>query len=162
MNIYEKVMRIQIELKAPKSQFNNFGKYKYRNLEDVLEAVNPLLDKYKAMTNITDEIVLIGDRYYVKATASIKDTEKEGQVEAVAYAREDENKKGMDLSQLSGSTSSYARKYALNGLLAIDDTKDSEFKIRGNVNHDPDWTIQDFDCHKCGYENTIKIFCEVE
>ena len=127
MNIYEKVSKIQLELKAPKDLYNNFGKYAYRNTETILEAVKPLLDKYKAMINITDEIVLIGERYYIRATARIFDIEKSNEyVESTAYAREDENKKGMDLSQLSGSTSSYARKYALNGLFAIDDTKDSD------------------------------------
>ena len=126
MNIYEKLMNIQTELKAPKSQFNSFGKYNYRNLEDVLEGLKPLLIKYKAIVNVSDEIVLIGDRYYVKATATIKDIEKLEDVTSTAYAREDESKKGMDLSQLTGSTSSYARKYALNGLFAIDDTKDAD------------------------------------
>lgn len=127
MNVYEKLMNIQSELKAPKSQYNSFGKYKYRNLEDILEALKPLLAKYKAIINISDEIELAGDRYYVKATARIFDIEKSNEyVESTAYAREDENKKGMDLSQLSGSTSSYARKYALNGLFAIDDTKDAD------------------------------------
>lgn len=126
MNIYEKLMNIQSELKAPKSQYNSFGKYNYRNLEDILESLKPLLAKYKALINISDEIVLIGERYYVKATAKLVDIEKEAFIPAVAYAREDENKKGMDLSQLTGSTSSYARKYALNGLFAIDDTKDSD------------------------------------
>ena len=127
MNIYEKLMQIQVDLKAPKNQFNNFGKYKYRNLEDILEALKPLLSKYTAVINITDEIVLIGERYYVKATATIINAEQGVQeISSTAYAREDESKKGMDLSQLSGSTSSYARKYALNGLFAIDDTKDSD------------------------------------
>lgn len=128
MSIYEKLMNIQSELKAPKSQFNSFGKYKYRNLEDILEALKPLLKKYKAVVNISDTVELVGDRYYIKATARLFDAEERPHdyIEAVAYAREDESKKGMDLSQLSGSTSSYARKYALNGLFAIDDTKDSD------------------------------------
>ena len=126
MNINEKLMNIQVELKAPKSQYNNFGKYSYRNLEDILEALKPLLIKYKAFINISDEIVMIGDRYYVKATATIVNSEESGEISAIAYAREDDTKKGMDLSQLTGSTSSYARKYALNGLFAIDDTKDSD------------------------------------
>lgn len=127
MNIYEKLMRIQTELKAPKNQFNSFGKYNYRSQEDILEALKPLLEKHKAAINISDEITLIGVRYYVKATATLIDIEKEDKVEVSAYAREDETKKGMDLSQLTGSTSSYARKYALNGLFAIDDTKDSNY-----------------------------------
>lgn len=127
MNVYEKLMKIQTELKAPKSQFNSFGRYNYRSQEDILEALKPLLAEHKAVISISDEIVLIGDRYYVKATATLIDIEKGDKVEVSAYAREDETKKGMDLSQLTGSTSSYARKYALNGLFAIDDTKDSDY-----------------------------------
>lgn len=125
-NVYEKLMNIQNELKAPKSQYNEFGKYFYRSCEDILEGLKPVLIKYKATVTITDEIVLIGNRYYVKATAALIDVEKGDKVEVSAYAREDEQKKGMDVSQLTGSTSSYARKYALNGLFAIDDTKDSD------------------------------------
>ncbi len=119
-------MNIQNELKAPKSQYNEFGKYHYRSCEDILESLKPVLAKHQAAVTISDEIVLIGDRYYVKATAALIDVEKGDKVEVSAYAREDEQKKGMDLSQLTGSTSSYARKYALNGLFAIDDTKDSD------------------------------------
>ena len=126
MGVHEKLMHIQTELKAPKSQFNNFGKYHYRNLEDILEALKPLLKKHKAIVNVTDEIEFIGERYYVKATATLTDLEEWGSLSSTAYAREEESKKGMDASQLTGSTSSYARKYALNGLFAIDDTKDSD------------------------------------
>ena len=125
-NVYEKLMNIQNELKAPKSQYNEFGKYHYRSCEDILETLKPVLAKHKAAVTISDEIVLIGDRYYVKATAALIDVEKGDKVEVSAYAREDVQKKGMDVSQLTGSTSSYARKYALNGLFAIDDTKDSD------------------------------------
>jgi hypothetical protein len=125
--IYEKLLNIQNELKAPKSQFNAFGKYKYRNAEDILEAVKPLCFKYKATLTLTDEIVLIGERYYVKATATLTDIEKpEWKIWITAYAREEESKKGMDGSQVTGASSSYARKYALNGLFNIDDTKDSD------------------------------------
>lgn len=137
MNTNEKLMNIQVELKAPKSQYNNFGKYSYRNLEDILEALKPLLIKYKAFINISDEIVMIGDRYYVKATATIVNSEESGEISAIAYAREDDTKKGMDLSQLTGSTSSYARKYALNGLFAIDDTKDSDTTNTHGNNAEP-------------------------
>lgn len=126
MNVYEKLMNIQAELKAPKNQYNAFGKYHYRSCEDILESLKPVLAKHQAAVTISDEIVLIGDRYYVKATATLIDVEKGDKVEVSAYAREDEQKKGMDASQLTGSTSSYARKYALNGLFAIDDTKDSD------------------------------------
>lgn len=132
-NVYEKLMNIQAELKAPKNQYNEFGKYHYRSCEDILEGLKPLLKKYKATLTISDEIVQIGNRYYVKSTATLIDAENEvnfldgqGVISVSAYAREDEQKKGMDLSQLTGSTSSYARKYALNGLFAIDDTKDSD------------------------------------
>lgn len=125
-NVYEKLMNIQNELKAPKSQYNEFGKYYYRSCEDILESLKPVLAKHQAAVTISDEIVLIGDRYYVKATAALIDVEKGDKVEVSAFAREDEQKKGMDVSQLTGSTSSYARKYALNGLFAIDDTKDSD------------------------------------
>jgi len=126
MNVYEKLTNIQTELNVPKSNYNEFGKYYYRSCEDILEALKPVLAKHQAAVTISDEIVLIGDRYYVKATATLIDVEKGDKVEVSAYAREDEQKKGMDLSQLTGSTSSYARKYALNGLFAIDDTKDSD------------------------------------
>lgn len=133
MNVYEKLMNIQVELKAPKSQYNEFGKYYYRSCEDILEALKPLLKKYKVSLILSDEVVQIGDRYYIQSTATLIDAENEvnpltgqGIIKAIAYAREDEQKKGMDASQLTGSTSSYARKYALNGLFAIDDTKDSD------------------------------------
>lgn len=129
MNIYEKLLNIQTELKAPKNQYSDFGKYHYRSCEDILEGLKPLLVKYKATIVIEDEIVQIGDRYYIKATAKLLDWSNEGNfdyIQTTAYAREDENKAKMDLSQMTGSASSYARKYALNGLFAIDDTKDSD------------------------------------
>lgn len=120
----EKLIDLIAELKAPKGQRNNFGKYNYRSAEDILEAVKPLALKYGLLPNLTDEIVLIGERYYIKATASITDgTQK---VESLGFARESENKKGMDESQITGTTSSYARKYAMNGLYLIDDTKDAD------------------------------------
>lgn len=125
-NVYLKLVKVQNELKAPKSQYNSFGKYSYRNCEDILEALKPLLNEVKAIVNISDEIILIGERYYVKATVKFIDAETGEVVEASAMAREEETKKGMDSSQLTGSTSSYARKYALNGLFAIDDTKDAD------------------------------------
>ena len=117
--------QIQIELKAPKSQYNKFGKYKYRSTEDILKAVKPLLDKYGDSLDLSDEPVLVGDWHYIKATAAFKD--KEGNTTTVTgYARESANKKGMDDSQITGTASSYARKYALNGLFLIDDTKDAD------------------------------------
>lgn len=118
------LIRIQSELKAPKSQYNSFGKYSYRNAEDILEAVKPLLSKYNATMYITDEVVEVGGRIYVKATVTLSDGKET--ITASAYAREPETRKGMDDSQITGATSSYARKYALNGLFAIDDTKDAD------------------------------------
>lgn len=124
--IYEKLSEIQAALKAPKSQRNTFGKYNYRSCEDILEAVKPYLTKYKVALIITDEIVPVEDRVYVKASATLYDAEDGTKLSTTAYAREASAKKGMDESQITGSASSYARKYALNGLLAIDDTKDAD------------------------------------
>lgn len=126
MTIYEKLAKIQSTLKAPKSQYNSFGKYYYRNCEDILEAVKPLLAETKATLTIGDELELVGNRYYVKATVRFIDLETDAQVMNTAYAREDDTKKGMDDSQITGASSSYARKYALNGLFCIDDTKDAD------------------------------------
>lgn len=121
-----KLMNIQQELKAPKGQYNSFGKYAYRSCEDILEAVKPLLKKEKVVLTISDELQYIGNRYYIKATVTIIDTESEATISNSAYAREEETKKGMDGSQITGASSSYARKYALNGLFGIDDNKDSD------------------------------------
>lgn len=131
MNIYEKLSNIQNELKAPKGQFNKFGGYKYRSCEDILEAVKPLCKKYKTVLVLSDTLANIGERYYIQATARLTDIEanKESEdtcISNTAYAREEENKKGMDGSQITGTASSYARKYALNGLFNIDDTKDAD------------------------------------
>ena len=126
MNIYEKLLNIQTELKAPKSQYNSFGKYKYRSCEDILEAVKPICAKNKATLVLSDSLENIGDRYYIKATAILIDVESGENLENTAYAREEQEKKGMDGSQITGTASSYARKYALNGLFNIDDTKDAD------------------------------------
>lgn len=115
---------IQSKLKAPKGQTNKFGGYKYRNAEDILEALKPLLEEQKAVITLSDKLIQLGERYYVEATASI--TCPSGEVSVTAYAREAQTKKGMDEAQITGSASSYARKYAMNGLLAIDDTKDPD------------------------------------
>lgn len=120
----QRVGDIQHKLKAPKGQYNSFGKYNYRSCEDILEGVKPLLKEHNLALLIDDEIVQIGERYYVKATAKITDGRE--CVSATAYAREPDTKKGMDESQITGATSSYARKYALNALLCIDDTKDAD------------------------------------
>lgn len=125
-NIYKKLMEIQTELKAPKAQRNTFGNYNYRSCEDIVEAVKPLLNKQGLILNLSDEMVQVGDRYYIRATARVIDIETGDKIETTALAREDETKKGMDLAQITGSVSSYARKYALNGMFAIDDTKDSD------------------------------------
>lgn len=119
-----KLHEIQHRLKAPKGQYNNFGKYKYRSCEDILEAVKPILYEVGCTLTLTDTIELIGDRYYIKATAWLKGEDTDEVV--TAYAREAETKTGMDASQITGTASSYARKYALNGLFCIDDTKDAD------------------------------------
>lgn len=129
----DKLIKIQTELKAPKDKYNSFGKYKYRSAESILEAVKPLCEKYGCLLTLSDEVVNIGDRYYVKATAMLR-TPKD-RFEVTAYAREDETKKGMDGSQISGTASSYSRKYALNGLFLIDDARDAdtdEYHIQTN------------------------------
>ena len=127
MNIYEKLLNIQNELKAPKNQYNSFGNYKYRSCEDILEAVKPICSKNKAVLHVPDEIVEIGGKIYVKATATLTNVEETKEsIVNTAYARESDTKKGMDDSQITGTASSYARKYALNGLFCIDDTKDAD------------------------------------
>lgn len=126
VNLYEKLAHIQNELKAPKGQVNKFGNYKYRSCEDILEAVKPICLKHRTTLVVHDEIERIVDRNYLKAICTIFDWDSDNKIEAHAYAREPISKKGMDDSQLTGATSSYARKYALNGLFNIDDTKDAD------------------------------------
>jgi len=126
-NISEKLLSIQITLKAPKSQFNKFGNYNYRNSEDILEAVKPLCEKHKTVLTLSDQIVNVGERYYVEATATLECIEDNSIKVVKASAREAESQKGMNAAQITGSASSYARKYALNGLFNIDDTKDDDF-----------------------------------
>lgn len=137
MNIYEKLAIIQGELIAPKNQYNKFGNYNYRSCEDILEGLKPCLKKVKAAVQISDEMVLIGERYYIKATATLLDCEEGfSYISNTAYAREEEAVKGMSSSQVTGSASSYARKYALNGLFAIDDVKDAD--SRDNSKNEPE------------------------
>lgn len=124
--IYEKLTKIQAELKAPKSRFNSFGKYNYRSLEDILEGVKPILAKYNVSLFMQDGVTQVGDRYYIKADAYLYDPEDKSIVTTSAYAREEDEKKGMDGSQITGTASSYARKYCLNALFLIDDTKDAD------------------------------------
>lgn len=126
MGIYEKLTQIQTRLKVPKNLYNSFGKYNYRNLEGILEAVKPFLAETKTVLYITDDIVAKGDRYYVAATASLTDLESGESVDVTALSREALTKKGMDDSQITGTASSYARKYALGGMFLLDDTKDAD------------------------------------
>ena len=125
----DKLLYIQQNLKAPKGQMNKFGGYKYRSCEDIFEAVKPLLKEKELILQTTDELVQIGERYYIKATAMLSDGKET--ITNTAYAREEETKKGMDGSQITGASSSYARKYALNGLFLIDDVKDSDSTNKG-------------------------------
>lgn len=124
--IYSKLLKCQLNLKSPKSQFNRFGNFAYRSCEDILEAAKPVMNEYGATVLLSDEIELIGERYYVKATATFVDVETGESISVTACAREEMDKKGMDASQITGSASSYARKYALNGLFDIDDSKDAD------------------------------------
>lgn len=124
--IYAALMAVQAELKAPKGQHNSFGKYDYRSAEDIIEAVKPLLKENGLFLNMSDEVVLVGDRYYIKATVKVVDVVTGESVQTSALARESAQKKGMDESQVTGTASSYARKYALNGLFAIDDNRDAD------------------------------------
>lgn len=130
MNLNDKLLDIQIKLKAPKGQYNSFGKYNYRSCEDILEAVKPLLKEHNLTLRMSDKIVQIGERYYVEATAFLSDGENS--ICTTASAREDDTKKGMDSAQITGACSSYARKYALNGMFAIDDNKDSDYTNVGD------------------------------
>ena len=124
MPIYEKLIDVQKKLKCQKSQYNSFGKYHYRSCEDIIEGAKPLCCENGLLLTISDEIQLIGSRHYIKSTASV--TDGKDKIEVFGYAREEETKKGMDGSQITGAASSYARKYALNGLFCIDDTKDAD------------------------------------
>ena len=125
-NVLSKLLKVQLELKAPKNQYNEFGKFFYRSCEDILEGTKPLCEKYNCLILLTDNMKMVGDRIYVEATATFFDIDSEECIVSVACAREEDKKDKMDRSQTTGSASSYARKYALNGLLQIDDTKDSD------------------------------------
>lgn len=150
--ILMKLGAVQTELKAPKGQYNSFGKYKYRSCEDILEAVKPLLNAKGCTLIVSDAMENIGDRYYIKATATIFDRETGESVSNSAYAREEDTKKGMDGSQITGTASSYARKYALNGLFLIDDTKDADTDEYKNTqqNSQPASEIISPICPVCG------------
>ena len=156
--IHQKLIAIQTELKAPKSQFNKFGGYNYRNCEDILEAVKPLCAKHDVMPLLSDEIVMIGERYYVKGIAKITDGKDE--IVTTAFARESVDKKGMDESQITGSASSYARKYALNGLFCIDDTKDADFMDNSQNKKPvstPAQTTKPKETHVKGYDEFVAL-----
>ena len=162
-NIYTALATIQKDLNAPKGQRNTFGKYNYRSLEDINEAVKPLLVLTGTVLVVGDELVLVGERYYIKATATLLHCESGETVSNTAYAREEEAKKGMDGSQITGTASSYARKYAVNGLFAIDDTKDADtdgyqnqttnFKQAPKAQKAPE-----YNCEKCGIQITKALF----
>ena len=139
MSIYAKLAKVQQGLKVPKDLYNDFGKYKYRSVESILEELKPLLEENNLVILFDDELIKEGERYYIKATVTLIDLDEKGtpingQIQTTAYAREEESKRGMDGSQITGASSSYARKYALNGMFAIDDTKDSDTTNKGNKN----------------------------
>lgn len=136
MSIYAKLLKVQSQIKAPKGQYNDFGKYKYRSCEDILEALKPVLAENNLIIQLSDDLVVIGERYYVKAIACLVDVETGDSINVSAFAREEETKKGMDGSQVTGASSSYARKYALNGMFAIDDAKDSDATNTGKGSDD--------------------------
>ena len=150
----KRLLEIQQELKAPKTQFNDYGGYQYRSCEDILEAVKPLLKKYELVLTITDEIVQFDTRFYVKAKASVYDLEGKEIHYVYGIAREQENKKGMDEAQITGATSSYARKYALNGLFAINDVKDPDAINKHGKENEPEEKKTDIVCPMCGKKTT--------
>ena len=149
MDFYKRVSAVQAALKAPKGQTSSFGGYKYRSCEDILEAVKPLLKENDLVLNISDDITLIGDRYYIKATATLHDAAGDQTISNTAFAREPSAKKGMDEPQVTGTASSYARKYALNGLFCIDDTKDPD---TDEYRKQTDRPIANALCEGCGRE----------
>lgn len=144
--VLEKLRSIQNELKAPKGQYNSFGKYYYRSCEDILEAIKPILTKHNCTVYLSDDLVCIGNRNYIKATVTITDNESGESLSNTGFAREDESKKGMDGSQITGTASSYARKYAMNGMFLIDDTKDADTDEYVKTTQQSSQVI----CPKCG------------
>lgn len=140
----KRISMAQNDLKAPKSQYNSFGKYNYRSCEDILEAAKPICRRHNIMLKLSDKVVQVGDRHYIEATATLYDIDSDAYIESTASAREADSKKGMDESQVTGTASSYARKYALNGLFNIDDTKDADT--------DEHKKITSYFCSECGVE----------
>lgn len=155
--IYEKLLKVQSELKAPKSQFNSFGKYNYRNCDDILEAVKPLLNEHGLCLIISDSIEMLGDRFYIKSSGELHDIKDGDKVVVSALARESSEKKGMDSAQITGSASSYARKYMLNGLFAIDDSKDPDSQKPAP----PAPTISEFEAVKTALKK-VKSLADLE
>lgn len=158
MDVYKKLLAVQAELKAPKGQYNSFGKYKYRSCEDILEAVKPILAKVGATLVVGDELLVMGERYYIKAVATFMDAETGDSIINTAYAREEETKKGMDGSQITGTASSYARKYCLNGLFLIDDTKDADtdaYKVQQDKADQKQVVTRDYGCVR--YINDVDV-----
>ncbi|MGN0666455.1 MAG: ERF family protein [Huintestinicola sp.] len=149
-----RVAKVQKSLKAPKNQYNSFGKYKYRSCEDILEAAKPLCCDNNILLTVSDEIVFMGNRFYIKSTAVLHDIESDNVIENSAYAREADDKKGMDDSQITGTASSYARKYALNGLFCIDDTKDADTDEYKQETNKKTPKKNDYICKICG--NKVK------
>lgn len=146
---FKRVSAMQMELKAPKGQLNKFGGYRYRSCEDILEAAKPLLNKYGLVLTVSDQMEQIGERYYICATATLRDTESDAGISNSAFAREAESKKGMDESQITGTASSYARKYALNGLFCIDDTKDADTDAYTQTQQKAE-AQREIKCERCG------------
>lgn len=172
LRLQDKLQAIQCNLKAPKNLYNSFGKYKYRNVEGIQEALKPMLAEYGVTVTLADEIVEVGGRVYVKATATIADCESGETLSVSAYAREAETKKGMDDAQVTGATSSYARKYALNGLFLLDDTKDvdteeyqaqskrgTKAKAEPKNNNDLPFEIET-DTKPKSYREQLRDFCQ--
>lgn len=157
-SIYKKLLDVQTELKAPKGQFNKFGNYSYRSCEDILESLKPLLKQVKATVVLTDEIKLVGDRYYIEATCKFIDIETGDVLENTSLAREDENKKGMDLAQVTGSCSSYARKYALNGMFCIDDVKDADATNNGKEDNNKSHSQVDASARKLSDKQLARLY----
>lgn len=149
MKIESQLLEVQKELKAPKGQYNSFGKYNYRSCEDILEAVKPILSKNGLSLVLSDSVILSGDWHYIMATARLKNADGEA-IEVTAYARESQSKKGMDDSQITGTASSYARKYALNGLFLIDDTKDADTDEYKKTADRPAEKPKEYICEECG------------
>lgn len=154
-SFYRRLNAVRCKLKAPKSAFNSYGGYYYRSCEDILEGLKPLLDEYDLTLTLTDDVVLISDRFYLKATASVLDVESDAHLETTAFAREPESRKGSDQSQVTGSCSSYARKYALNALFLIDDTKDPDVPAKQEAKKPPANGPFVARCKSCGRQYTF-------